>query len=52
MIKQILGILILVFLALSYFQKLFLIVFFLIIIYFLIRWGADIFWWGRDNEKW
>jgi hypothetical protein len=24
----------------------------LIIVLFLIRFGADIFWWGRDNGKW
>jgi len=22
------------------------------IIMIIIRWIADIFWWGRDNEKW
>ena len=22
------------------------------IIIFIIRWIADIFWWGKDNEKW
>jgi len=24
----------------------------IIILYFLIRWGADIFWWGKDKGKW
>jgi len=24
----------------------------LVVAYFLIRWGADIFWWGKDSGKW
>ena len=23
-----------------------------VILWFLIRLGADVFWWGKDNEKW
>ena len=24
----------------------------LIIIFFIIRWLADLYWWGKDNRKW
>jgi hypothetical protein len=24
----------------------------LVVLYYLIRWCADIFWWGRDEGKW
>jgi len=33
-------------------REYFLIIVLLVIIIILIRFGADIFWWGKDNDKW
>lgn len=34
------------------FKRLAIVVICLVVLYYLIRWGADIFWWGKDNKKW
>jgi len=52
MIKKILSV-ILIFIILVYMlrEKIWIIIAIIILI-ILIRFGADIFWWGKDNDKW
>ena len=52
MIKKILAVLIIIGLALSFFKKVFLIVVAGILLLWIIRLLADLFWWGKDNGKW
>ena len=52
MLKKILAALIIIGLALSFFKKVFLIVAGAFILLWIIRLIADLFWWGKDNEKW
>jgi hypothetical protein len=52
-INKIIAIIIVVFLSLSLWGgKLFIIAISLIALYFIIRWLADLFYWGKDNNKW
>jgi len=46
------GIGILFALAITIFRQYFIWIILLFIIILLIRWIADIFWWGRDNDRW
>lgn len=49
---KILGAVMLGALLITVLQKYALIILGLFILYYLIRWCADIFWWGRDKGKW
>lgn len=49
---RILAIVIIFGLGITIFRKYFFIIVGLVLLWFLIRWIADIFWWGRDKGKW
>ena len=50
--SKVLAVLLFAGLAIALLKEYALIVLGLIILWFLIRWIADIFWWGKDNRKW
>jgi len=50
--SKLLGIALFVFLAIAILKEYALIILGLIILWYLIRWVADIFWWGKDKGKW
>lgn len=52
MIKKFIAIAIVGGLLISILKEYVLIVLAIIVVLFLIRICADIFWWGRDNKKW
>jgi len=52
MIKKIFAVFIIFGLLISILKKWIWLVIGLIVLWFLTRWGADIFWWGKDNNKW
>ena len=51
-IPQILGLVFFVLLLATWLKQWIIVPIILIILWFLIRFIADIFWWGRDNNKW
>jgi hypothetical protein len=52
MANKILAIMLLIALVFSIFKKLFLYILIILSVYLLIRLGAIIYWWGKDNHKW
>ena len=50
--KKILALIIIGLLGLTYFRTFVGVIIIIVILYYLIRWIADIFWWGRNNDKW
>lgn len=46
------AIILLILLAMAILGKWVWIIVLLAIIYILIRWGADLYWWGKDREHW
>jgi len=52
MIKKFIAGFIIFALASAVLKKYVIILIGLIVLLFIIRWVADIFWWGKDNEKW
>jgi len=52
MIRKIMAVGIILGLIISILKKWIWVVVGLIALWFIIRWGADIFWWGKDNDKW
>ena len=51
-IAQIAAVLIILFVLLTSFRQYLVWIVLAIILYFVIRFIADIFWWGRDNDRW
>ena len=49
---KIFAVLIIIGLFLSASKKLFLIIVGVIVLLWIIRMLADLFWWGKDNKKW
>ena len=49
---KLLAIALFVFLAISILKEYSLIILGLIVLWFLIRIIADVFWWGKDKDKW
>jgi len=52
MIRRFLAVMIVIGLALSFFKRIFWIVVGILVLLWLIRLIADLFWWGKDNDKW
>jgi len=52
MIGKLVALFIILILVLTVFSSFFWIIMGLVLLYFLIRLFADLFWWGRDNDKW
>jgi len=50
--RRILAILFVVFALISVMKGYFIFIILLFVLWWVIRWGADMFWWGRDNDKW
>jgi len=52
MIKKLLAAFIFVVIGMSTFKRITLVFILLFVLYYLIRFIADIFWWGKDEGKW
>jgi len=52
MIRRFLAVMIVIGLTLSFFKRIFWIVVGILVLLWLIRLIADLFWWGKDNDKW